>query len=71
MYGEVIKNLEYTKISMEQETPVIQIIDIPIYPLKKIKLGRLMGIVLGGFMGGVIIVFYLICRKILNDIIKG
>ncbi|MEV4882986.1 lipopolysaccharide biosynthesis protein [Chitinophaga ginsengisegetis] len=71
MYGEVIKNLEFTKISMAQETPVIQIVDSPIYPLEKVKLGKLKGLVLGGFMGGVVIVFYLLIKKILRDILEG
>ncbi|MBO9731736.1 MAG: lipopolysaccharide biosynthesis protein [Chitinophaga sp.] len=71
MYGEVVKNLEFTKISMAQETPVIQIVDTPILPLEKVKLGKLKGLIFGGFMGGVLIVFYLLIKKILRDILDG
>ncbi len=37
MYGEVVKNLEISKIAMAQETPIIQIVDMPILPLEKTK----------------------------------
>jgi hypothetical protein len=34
LYAEVIKNLELAKISLNQEIPIIQVIDTPRYPLK-------------------------------------
>ncbi|MBX2931663.1 MAG: hypothetical protein KF781_06950 [Chitinophagaceae bacterium] len=33
LYGEVIKNLEIAKISLNQETPIIQVVDTPYLPL--------------------------------------
>ena len=33
LYTEVVKNLEISRISLSQETPVIQILDQPQYPL--------------------------------------
>ena len=52
--------LETLKLDMARETPIVQIIDTPRYPLKKDKLGKLKGIVFGGFVGGVLIVLYLV-----------
>lgn len=70
MYGEVVKNLEISKIAMAQETPIIQIVDTPILPLEKNKLGKLKGIVIGGFIAGVLIVLYLFSKIIYREIIS-
>lgn len=56
VYGEVLKNLETLKLDLARETPLVQIIDTPRYPLKKDKLGKIKGIALGGFLAGVLIV---------------
>jgi hypothetical protein len=60
VYAEVLKNLETLKLDMARETPMVQIIDIPRLPLKKDKFGKFKGIVLGGFLGGFLIVSYLL-----------
>lgn len=60
VYAEVLKNLETIKLDMEKETPIIQIIDHPKYPLKKTKLGKIKGIAYGGIAGGGIIVLWLL-----------
>jgi hypothetical protein len=68
VYGEVVKNLELSRMSMAQETPVIQIIDSPILPLEKVKLGKLKGLIIGGFLGAGLMIFYLLIRKIIREI---
>lgn len=40
-YGEIIKNLELAKFNLLRETPLIQVIDEPMLPLKNLKPGRL------------------------------
>jgi hypothetical protein len=70
MYGEVVKNLELSKISMSQETPVIQIIDSPILPLNKNRLGKLKGIIIGGFLGGFLIVGILLARFLFKNVME-
>ena len=67
MYLEIVKNLELSKITLLNQTPIIQIIDKPILPLKieeksKIALG-----LLGGFLGGFLSLFFFIFRKLFND----
>ncbi|NLR61844.1 lipopolysaccharide biosynthesis protein [Chitinophaga polysaccharea] len=71
MYGEVVKNLELSKISMAQETPIIQIIDTPIMPLEKIKLGKVKAILIGGLAAGFLICFYLILISIYKSIMAN
>lgn len=69
-YAELVKNLEIAKMMLLQETPLIQVIDRPILPLKEKKLGKIKGFVLGGLIAGFIIVSYLIFRKILAEIME-
>ena len=64
MYGEVIKNLELSRMSMAQETPLIQVVDSPILPLKKERFGKLKGLIVGGFLGGFLIICFLTVKRI-------
>ena len=68
MYGEVVKNLELSKISLSQETPVIQIVDTPILPLKMSKLGKVKGFIIGSFLMGFLAVFILVLKQLYKDI---
>jgi hypothetical protein len=65
--SELVKNLEMSKIALRKETPLVQVIDEPVYPLDKSKFGKLKGIILGGFLGGFLIVLLLISRKALKE----
>ncbi len=56
VYAEILKNLETLKVEKARETPIFQIIDSPIFPLKKNKIGKLIGLVIGGFVGGCVTV---------------
>jgi hypothetical protein len=69
MYTEVIKNLEISKMAMMQETPLIQIVDTPMLPLKKKKVGKLVGLIAGGFLASFALVLILIARKLYKDIL--
>ncbi|MES2560292.1 MAG: Wzz/FepE/Etk N-terminal domain-containing protein [Bacteroidota bacterium] len=51
MYGELIKNTEIAKYTLMREEPLIQIIDTPIFPLEKTKLGKIKGALVGGILG--------------------
>lgn len=71
MYGEVIKNLELSKMSMAQETPVVQVVDSPILPLERKRFGKLKGLIVGGFLGGFLIVFILVFRRLLREMLAS
>lgn len=64
---ELVKQSELAKVTLRKETPLIQIIDKPILPLKKEKLGKLKGLVLGGFLGGVLAILFLLCKRLLKS----
>ena len=51
-YMAMKQNLEVLKMSIDQDTPLVQVIDRPTLPLLKHKLGKLKGLVIGGFLGG-------------------
>lgn len=65
--GELVKNLEVSKMSLLQETPLIQVIDQPVLPLKMEKFGKAKGIVLGGIIAGFIATLLLTLRKMIKD----
>lgn len=56
-YAELLKNLEIAKFNLLKETPVIQVLDEPMEPLKKVKLSRLY---LGVGAGFVLVFFYIL-----------
>lgn len=60
VYTEVLKNLESLKLDLARQTPLVQIIDSPRYPLDKKKLGKTMGTLTGGVLGGLLIVSWLL-----------
>jgi hypothetical protein len=45
---------------------LIQVIDRPILPLKKEKVGKLKGIVIGGFIAGFFLALFLIAKKMIE-----
>lgn len=71
MYAEVVKNLELSRMAMAQETPIIQIVDEPILPLKKIKQSRLIGLIVGGVVAGLLVLIWLIVRRMYKLIMSN
>lgn len=69
VYAEVLKNLETLKLDLARQTPLVQIIDTPIYPLKKDRLGKAKGMILGGLAGGFLIVIYLLLRRYFKELL--
>lgn len=65
---ELVKQTELAKVTLRKETPLIQVIDRPILPLSKERLGKAKGILMGGIVAGFLIVLGLILRKIFKDI---
>lgn len=66
LYGEVLKQLEIAKIGLRKETPLVQIIDTPMYPLLKLRLGRLKGLLIFSILGATVFVFFLLLKRLIN-----
>lgn len=64
MLGELVKNLELSKIALRKETPLIQAIDYPVFPLNNVKFGKAKGIVIGGIAGGFLTILVLLIKKL-------
>jgi len=67
MYLEIVKNLELSKITLLNQTPIINIIDTPTLPLKEDKKSKTLLGVLGGFLGGFLSICFFIFRKLFKD----
>jgi hypothetical protein len=65
---ELVKQSELAKVTLRKETPLIQVIDRPILPLKKERLGKVKGLMVGGFLLGFLTVLLLIFRRLLRGL---
>jgi len=63
MYIEVLKQLAIAKITLQKETPLIQIIDAPVLPLKKTNLGKLLTGVVFSILGLIITAIILLLKR--------
>lgn len=64
---ELVKQTEMAKVTLRKETPLIQVIDQPILPLKKEKFSKSKGLVLGGFLAGFLVVLSLVVRRLFRQ----
>jgi len=67
-YTELIKNLEIAKFNLLQNTPLIQVIDEPETPLKKIKSSRFLTGVIWGILFGFGGIFAAMLRNEIKEI---
>lgn len=58
--AELVKNLELSKVSLRKETPLIQIIDKPIFPLDKQKQSKSFSLIVGFILASAVSIFCLI-----------
>ena len=67
MYLEIVKNLELSKITLLNQTPIINIIDKPILPLQVEKKSKTVLGLLGVFLGGFLSLIFFVFRKLFKD----
>lgn len=65
---ELVKNLEISKVSLRKETPLIQVIDKPVFPLENDRLKKLKACIIGAFLSGLLIIGYLSIKFFLKNI---
>jgi uncharacterized protein involved in exopolysaccharide biosynthesis len=66
---QLVAQLELSKVSLRKETPLVQLIDRPILPLEKDKVGRLKSLVLGGFLAGLLTVLFLVFGQLYRKLV--
>lgn len=68
--SQLIQNLELSKMNLMKESPLIEKIDEPIYPLPVSKFGKIKGFVLGALFFGFIALTLLSVKKFLSQILR-
>jgi hypothetical protein len=63
MYGELIKNLELSRTMMAKDQPLIQLIDVPRFPLEKKKTSKLMTVIGGAILFFLLTTQFLLVRR--------
>ena len=69
VFTSIVVQLELAKITLRKETPLIQLIDRPILPLKKEKFGKLKSIKLGGFLAAFLYILFLIFGRLYRKMV--
>ena len=70
MYLELVKNIEVSKLTLLNQTPIIQVIDRPTLPLEDTKLSAVLVFVISFVLSFLISVFYFVFRKMIADSLK-
>ena len=70
IYLELIKNTELVKMNLLNETPIIQLIDVPVLPLKDISRSNLFWAFVFSFLGFFMVSFLIIIRKLIRDTLE-
>jgi len=65
---ELVKNLTISRVSLRKETPLVQVIDMPVLPLTKIKTSKLISMIVVGFLFGLIAVVVFCYKKLAVDL---
>ena len=66
---QLVAQLEMAKVGLRKETPLLQVIDAPILPLEKEKVGRLKSLVVGGFLAGFLTALYLVFGQLYRKMV--
>jgi uncharacterized protein involved in exopolysaccharide biosynthesis len=70
IYLELIKNTELVKMNLLNETPIIQLIDVPVLPLVEISRSNLFWPFVFSFLGFFMVSFLIIIRKLIRDTLE-
>lgn len=68
--GQLVQNLEMSKMSLLREAPLIQVVDEPVYPLLFTKSSRIKIALLGGISAAFLCMFFLLGTKLFRHIMS-
>jgi hypothetical protein len=68
--SQLLSQLELSKVNLRKETPLVQLIDRPILPLEKNKVGRLKSLVLGGFLATFLTILFLVFQHLYSKTLQ-
>ncbi len=64
VYSEIVKNLEIARVNHRNNSPLIQIIDSPRYPIRRTEIKLVKGMVLGAIILGILTMLFLYFRQL-------
>lgn len=67
IYQEIVKQLELAKVTHRNQMPLIQIVDVPRYPLPSNRWKLFKTLLLGGALGVFLMVLYVFFRQIIRS----
>ena len=68
--AELVKQTELAKVTLRRDTPLIQIVDKPVYPLQKVEIGKIKGAILGFIIAEFLIIIFLIVKKKIKTLLQ-
>jgi len=68
--NQLQQNLELTKMTLLQDHPLIQLVDTPVYPLQINRVGKIKGVVVGGFLFAFLTILFLILRNFYHKVMS-
>lgn len=71
LYSQIVAQLEAAKISLAKETPIIEIIDKPDFPLTIIQHSKFKCSVIGGIVALIVTLIILFLKKLYNDTVNS
>ena len=71
MHGEALKNLEFADFSLKNKTPFITLIDDAIPPIQAVAPSLLLSLVIGGILGCMVGITFILGRKIYRDAMEA
>jgi len=69
--SSLVQNLEMSKLALMKETPLLEVIDQPVYPLNISKVSKLKSLIFGGIIFAFLVVIILTIQKFLYDLIRS
>jgi hypothetical protein len=66
---QLVAQLELSKVGLRKETPLVQIIDRPILPLQKEKIGKIKTFILVGFLASFLTVLFLVFDRLYKNLV--
>ena len=69
MYGEIIKNLEISKVTLLNQKPLINVIDNPRFPLEVVRFSTMKGLLLFGLLEQYLLI-YVVMAYLIRDALE-
>ncbi len=70
VYLEVIKSKEIAEMTLETQRPIVQLIDVPSYPLRRVSSGWIVPVIVACFLALILSTILIILNKLIGDALR-